>query len=103
MWGREMYTWGHTAKQKHGVGRVLTTKRVQACARARAASFERENVEMECGNEYEKGGAMYFTAVLERIISPPPKSRVSSMDVLHQNAITMQVWPIRTQLAPTAE
>ena len=32
---REMYTRGHTAKQKHGVGRVLTTKRVQACARAR--------------------------------------------------------------------
>ena len=41
---------------------------------------------------------MYFTAVLERIIFPPPKSRVSSMDVLHQNAITMQVWPFRTQL-----
>jgi hypothetical protein len=41
---------------------------------------------------------MYFTAVLERIIYPPPKSRVSSMDVLHQNAITMQVWPFRTQL-----
>ena len=35
VWGREMYTRGHTAKQKHGVGRVLTTKRVQACARAR--------------------------------------------------------------------
>ena len=64
----EMYTRGHTAKQKHGVGRVLTTKRVQACARARAASFERENVEMECGNEYElRGGNVLFTAVLERI------------------------------------
>jgi hypothetical protein len=62
VWGREMYTRGHTAKQKHGVGRVLTTKRVQACARARrifrtlSNKLLMPNVEMECGNEYEKGG-----------------------------------------------
>jgi hypothetical protein len=33
---------------------------------------------------------------------PPAESRVSSMNVLRQIAITLQVWPIHTQLAHTA-